>query len=228
MWLTSPVPSRLAALRQAMRNHGVAACLIPTAAPHLSDYLPAHWAAREWLSGFTGSAGTLVVTVDTADLWTDSRYFSQAEQQLAGTGVALKKQKVSHAPEHIQWLQEHLHEGDVLAVAGDSLSVAARKQVERLLGEAGARVRTGLDLPGEVWIDRPALPKAVVFEHAPGYQGSPRAERLARLRTSLRRQQATHHLVSSLDDVASVPNLRGSDVECNPVFLAHLLVETDG
>jgi len=226
--MTTPIPSRLAALRQAMQKHGVAACLIPSADPHLSEYLPAHWAAREWLSGFTGSAGTLVVTADAADLWTDSRYFSQAEQQLAGTGVALKKQKVSHAPEHLLWLQEHLNEGDVLAVAGDSLSVATRKQVERLLDEAGARVRTDLDLPGETWTDRPALPRAAVFEHAPGYPGTTRAEKLERLRASLRRQKATHHLVSSLDDVAWLTNLRGSDVECNPVFLAHLLVEADG
>src|SRR5690242_3556840 len=226
--MTNPIPSRLAALRQAMQRHGVAACLVPTADPHLSEYLPAHWAAREWLSGFTGSAGTLVVTADVADLWTDSRYFSQAEQQLAGTGVALKKQKVSHAPEHLQWLQQALKEGDVLAVAGDSLSIAGRKQVERLLGEAGARVRTDLDLPGEVWTDRPALPKAAVFGHPSGYPGATRAEKLERLRANLRRQEATHHLVSSLDDIAWLTNLRGSDVECNPVFLAHLLVETDG
>src|SRR5690242_9242864 len=165
--MSHPIPPRLVALRQAMVAHNVAACLIPTADPHLSEYLPAHWAAREWLSGFTGSAGSLVVTADTADLWTDSRYFSQAEQQLAGTGIALKKQKVSHAPEHLQWMQQHLKEGDVLAVAGDSLSIAARRQVQRLLEEAGAQVRTDLDLPGEVWTDRPALPRAVVFEHAP-------------------------------------------------------------
>src|SRR5690348_13664772 len=133
--MTTPNPSRLAALRQAMQQHGIAACLIPTADPHLSEYLPAHWAAREWLSGFTGSAGTLVVTATEADLWTDSRYFSQAERQLAGSGIALKKQKVSHAAEHLQWLQQHLREGEVLAVAGDSLSVAARRQIERLLGE---------------------------------------------------------------------------------------------
>jgi Xaa-Pro aminopeptidase len=226
--MTTPIPSRLAALRQAMHEHGVAACLVPTADPHLSEYLPAHWAAREWLSGFTGSAGTLVVTAHTADLWTDSRYFSQAEQQLAGTGVALKKQKISHAPEHLQWLQQHLNQGDVLAVAGDSLSVATRHQIERLLGEVGARVRTDLDLPGEVWSDRAALPRAPVFEHAAGYPGATRAQKLERLRAALRRQQATHHLVSSLDDIAWLTNLRGSDVECNPVFLAHLLVETDG
>jgi len=226
--MTNPIPTRLAALRQAMQRHGVAACLVPTADPHLSEYLPAHWAAREWLSGFTGSAGTLVVTASEADLWTDSRYFSQAEQQLAGSGISLKKQKVSHAPEHLQWLQQHLNEGGVLAVAGDSLSLAASRQIERLLGEAGASVRTDLDLPGEVWTDRPPLPKAAVFEHATGYPGATRADKLERLRTHLRRQEATHHLVSSLDDVAWLTNLRGSDVECNPVFLAHLLVETDG
>ncbi|HEV2540324.1 MAG TPA: aminopeptidase P family protein [Frateuria sp.] len=226
--MTTPIPSRLAALRQAMQKHGVAACLVPTADPHLSEYLPTHWAAREWLSGFTGSAGTLVVTATDADLWTDSRYFSQAEQQLAGTGATLKKQRVSHAPEHLQWLQQHLGEGDVVAVAGDSLSLAAFRQIERLLGESGARVRTDLDLPGEVWADRPALPKAPVFEHAAGYPGATRAEKLERLRAGLRRQQATHHLLSSLDDIAWLTNLRGSDVECNPVFLAHLLVETDG
>ncbi|NUR23089.1 aminopeptidase P family N-terminal domain-containing protein, partial [Frateuria sp.] len=153
--MTTPITSRLAALRQAMQRHGVAACLVPTADPHLSEYLPTHWAAREWLSGFTGSAGTLVVTATDADLWTDSRYFFQAEQQLAGSGIALKKQKASQASEHLQWLQQHLHEGNVLAVAGDSLSVASRRQIERLLGEAGARARTDLDLPGEVWADRP-------------------------------------------------------------------------
>ncbi|MCX7512350.1 aminopeptidase P family protein [Frateuria sp. STR12] len=226
--MTTPIPSRLAALRQAMQRHGVAACLVPSADPHLSEYLPAHWAAREWLSGFTGSAGTLVITADAADLWTDSRYFAQAEQQLAGSGAALKKQKISHAPEHLQWLQQHLNEGEVLAVAGDSLSLAARRQIERLLGESGARVRTDLDLPGEVWTDRARLPTATVFEHPAGYPGATRTEKLERLRASLRRQQATHHLVSSLDDIAWLTNLRGSDVECNPVFLAHLLVETDG
>jgi Xaa-Pro aminopeptidase len=211
-----------------MQQHGIAACLVPTADPHLSEYLPAHWAAREWLSGFTGSAGTLLVTADHAGLWTDSRYFSQAAQQLAGSGIALMKQKVSHAPEHLQWLQQHLHEGDVVAAAGDSLSLSTRRQVEQLLAPAGATLRTDLDLPGEVWPDRPALPKAPVIEHAIGYACIARVDKLARLRTSLRHLGATHHLVSSLDDIAWLTNLRGSDVDCNPVFLAHLLVQTDG
>ena len=226
--MNHPVPARIAALRAAMARHGVAACLVPTADPHLSEYLPEHWQAREWLSGFNGSAGTLMVTATEAGVWTDSRYFSQAEQQLAGSGVALMKQRVAHAPEHLTWLQQHLHRGDVIAIAGDSVSIATQRQIERLLGGAGITLRVDLDLPGAIWSDRPALPKAPVIEHALNYAGSSRAEKFEKLRQALRKQHATHHLVSSLDDIAWLTNLRGSDVECNPVFLAHLLVETAG
>ncbi|MGN6382854.1 MAG: aminopeptidase P family N-terminal domain-containing protein [Dyella sp.] len=226
--MSHPIPPRLAALRQAMAAHNVAACLVPTADPHLSEYLPDHWAAREWLSGFTGSAGTLLVTQTHAGLWTDSRYFSQAEQQLAGSGVALMKQKVAHAPEHLTWLQQHLHAGDAVAIAGDSVSPASRRQITRLLEDVGARLRTDLDLPAAVWTDRHALPKSPVVEHALAWAHTPRSDKLARVRTAMRKAGATHHLVSSLDDVAWLTNLRGSDVECNPVFLAHLLIEAEG
>jgi Xaa-Pro aminopeptidase len=226
--MSTPIPARIAALRDAMAKHGVAACIVPTADPHLSEYLPAHWQAREWLSGFDGSAGTLVVTATEAGVWTDSRYFSQAEQQLAGTGVALMKQRVSHAPEHLTWLQQQLHKGDVIAVAGDSVSVATQRQIERQLGGVGVTLRVDLDLPGLIWNDRPALPEAPVVEHPAAFAGTPRADKLDKLRNALRKQHVTHHLVSSLDDIAWLTNLRGSDVECNPVFLAHLLVESDG
>ena len=226
--MSTPIPARIAALRDMMVKHGIAACLVPTADPHLSEYLPAHWQAREWLSGFDGSAGTLLVTAKDAGLWTDSRYFSQAEQQLAGSGIALMKQRVSHAPEHLTWLQQHLHQGDAVAIAGDSVSVATQRQIERLLSSAGATLRVDLDLPGMVWTDRPALPHAPVFEHPLSYAGTSRADKFEKLRNAMRKQHATHHLVSSLDDVAWLTNLRGSDVECNPVFLAHLLVEASG
>ena len=226
--MSTSIPARIAALRDAMAKRSIAACLVPTADPHLSEYLPAHWQAREWLSGFTGSAGTLVVTATEAGLWTDSRYFSQAEQQLAGSGIALMKQGVAHAPEHLAWLQQHLHQGDVIAVAGDSVSVATQRQIERLLGSVGIKLRVDLDLPGDIWPDRAALPKAPVVEHPLAYAGTSRAEKFDKLRGALRKQHATHHLISSLDDIAWLTNLRGSDVECNPVFLAHLLVETAG
>ncbi|HJW06317.1 MAG TPA: aminopeptidase P family protein [Rhodanobacter sp.] len=225
--MNNPIPARLAALRAAMQQHGVAAVLVPSADPHLSEYLPTRWAAREWLSGFTGSAGTLVVGREWAGLWTDSRYFAQAEQQLAGSGIGLMKLRVAHTPEHLEWLQQHLHEGDVLAVAGDSLAVATQQQIERRLADSGATLRTDLDLPGAIWADRPALPQTPVVEHQPAYACIPRADKLVRLRQAMHKLGASHHLLSSLDDIAWLTNLRGSDVECNPVFLAHLLVQAD-
>ena len=225
--MNNPVPARLAALRVAMQQHGVTAVLVPGADPHLSEYLPAHWSARTWLSGFDGSAGTLIVGREQAGLWTDSRYFAQAEQQLAGSGIALMKLRVPHTPEHLEWLQQQLHDGDVLAVAGDSVAVASRRQIEQRLAETGATVRTDLDLPGEIWTDRPALPASPVVEHALAWACVPRAEKFARLRKAMRKLGASHHLVSSLDDIAWLTNLRGSDVECNPVFLAHLLVQAN-
>ena len=224
---THAVTRRVADLRSAMHKHGIAAVLIPTADPHLSEYLPDHWQARAWLSGFTGSAGTLIVTADHAGLWTDSRYFSQAEQQLAGSGISLMKLQVSHAAEHLAWLQKNLHKGDVLAIAGDSLSASGQQQIQQRLSESGASLRTDLDLPGEIWPDRPALPHAPVVAHEASFAVIPRAEKLAGVRAAMQKLGATHHLVSSLDDIAWLTNLRGSDVECNPVFLAHLLIEAD-
>ncbi len=226
--MTHPIPARLAALRAAMQQHGVAAVLIPSADPHLSEYLPAHWQAREWLSGFSGSAGTLIVTTGQAGLWTDSRYFAQAEQQLAGSGIALMKLRVPHAAEHLEWLRQHLQEGDVLALAGDSVAITTQRQIERRLAEADATLRTDLDLPGEIWPDRPALPQAPVRAHDPGYVSTSRADKLTQVRQAMRRHDASHHLLSSLDDIAWLTNLRGSDVECNPVFLAHLLLDAGG
>jgi len=221
-------PAKLTALRQAMQTHDVAACIVPSADPHLSEYLPAHWQAREWLSGFTGSAGTLVVTAGHAGVWTDGRYFAQATKELAGSGVELMKQRVAHAPEHVEWLLGHLGEGQTLAVAGDSCPLASARQLERRLGRIGARLRTDLDLPGLIWTHRPALPTAAIVEHAPRYATQSRNDKFGRLRTAMRKLGATHHLISSLDDIAWLTNLRGSDVECNPVFLAHLLVQAEG
>ncbi|MEO7050391.1 MAG: aminopeptidase P family protein [Rhodanobacter sp.] len=219
------IPARLAALRAAMKEQDVAAVLVPSADPHLSEYLPAHWSAREWLSGFTGSAGTLVVGREQAGLWTDSRYFSQAEQQLAGSGIDLMKLRVPYTPEHLEWLQQNLSSGDVLAVAGDSVAVGSCTDIERYLTKAGAILRSDLDLVGEIWTDRPPLPLASVFAHDAAFATTQRADKLRRVRQAMRKLGASHHLLSSLDDIAWLTNLRGSDVECNPVFLAHLLLQ---
>lgn len=224
---TSPIHSRIAALRGVMQQRGVAACIVPTADPHLSEYLPEHWTAREWLSGFTGSAGTLVVTADSAGLWTDSRYFSQAQRQLAGSGVELVKLNVPHTPEHVAWLCERMHAGDKVACAADMLSLAAERSLRRQLAEHGAELVED-DLPATIWSDRPPLPHAPVYEHPLEYAIHGRAQKLASVRDAMKRVGATHHIVSALDEIAWVLNLRGSDVEYNPVFLSHLLIDVDG
>ena len=223
----STIPERLAALRELMRQRGIAACIVPTADPHLSEYLPAHWQAREWLSGFTGSAGTMVVTKDFAGVWTDSRYFSQAERQLAGSGVELVKLNVPHTPEHVAWLCERVHAGDKVACAADMLSLASGRSLRKQLAKHGAELVED-DLPGEVWNDRPVLPHAPIYEHPIDYAIRSRADKLADVRDVMCKSSASHHLVSALDEIAWVLNLRGSDVEYNPVFLSHLLIDAKG
>ncbi|HEX5952513.1 MAG TPA: aminopeptidase P family protein, partial [Rhodanobacteraceae bacterium] len=221
------IPERIAALRGVMQQRGVAACIVPTADPHLSEYLPEHWTAREWLSGFTGSAGTLVVTADFAGLWTDSRYFSQAERQLAGSGIELVKLNVPHTPEHVEWLCGHAQAGDKVACAADMLSLATERSLRAALAEPAAELVED-DLPAAIWNDRPPLPHAPVYEHPLEYAIHTRAAKLADVRAAMQRIGAGQHLVSALDEIAWVLNLRGSDVEYNPVFLAHLLVDGKG
>lgn len=224
--ILATVPERIAALRGLMQQRGVSACIVPTADPHLSEYLPAHWQAREWLSGFTGSAGTLVVTPQFAGLWTDSRYFSQAERQLAGSGVELVKLNVPHTPEHVEWLCARVHAGDKVACAADMLSLAAERSLRKQLAKHGAELVED-DLPAAIWNDRPSRPHAPVYEHPLDYAIRSRAEKLGDVRKAMQRAGATHHIVSALDEIAWVLNLRGSDIEYNPVFLAHLLIDAE-
>ena len=219
------IPARLAALRATMQEHGVSALLVPAADPHLSEYLPEHWQARKWFSGFDGSAGTLVVTAGEAALWTDSRYFAQAEEQLAGSGISLMKQGLEQTVDQVTWLEQRLRAGEVLAAAGDSVSLTTQQHLQDALGARGVAIRIDLDLPGMAWEGRPELPRAPVVAHDPRYVGRSRAAKLAQLRQAMHDLGATRHLLSSLDDIAWLLNLRGSDVECNPVFLAHLLVD---
>ncbi|MGH8153031.1 MAG: aminopeptidase P family protein [Rhodanobacteraceae bacterium] len=221
------ISDRIAALRGVMQQRGIAACIVPTADPHLSEYLPAHWTARKWLSGFTGSAGTLVVTPDFAGVWTDSRYFSQAEKQLAGSGVELVKLVIPHTAEHVDWLCARVRPGDKVACAADMLSLASERLLRTRLARHGAELVEG-DLPDTIWTDRPPLPHAAIYEHPIEYAIHSRAEKLADVRKAIAQAGATHHIASALDEIAWVLNLRGRDVEYNPVFLAHLLIEMDG
>lgn len=218
---------RLQALRQAMDTHGVDACVVLSADPHLSEYLPDHWAARAWLSGFEGSAGTLVVTAGFAGLWTDSRYWEQAVNDLEGSGIETMRAGAEGVPTPADWLVAHLSEGAKVAVDGNTLAVSAHRQWQSTLSGGGLRLHTDLDLVGEVWSERPSLPSAPVFAHKPPHACRPRAANIQAVRNRMLALGAGWHWLSSLDDIAWLLNLRGADVSYNPVFLAHVLLGAD-
>ncbi|VWB79117.1 aminopeptidase P family protein [Burkholderia lata] len=224
----SPVPARLALLRGAMAREDLAAYLVPSADPHLSEYLPERWQARRWLSGFTGSVGTLVVTADFAGLWVDSRYWVQADAELAGTGVQLMKMTGGQqsAP-HVDWLAQNVAAGMTVGVDGAVLGVAAARGLTGALNARGIALRTDLDLLDAIWPERPGLPGDAVFEHVAPQADTTRASKLAEVRRAMRAQGAQWHFVSTLDDLAWLFNLRGADVNFNPVFVAHAMIGAD-
>jgi Xaa-Pro aminopeptidase len=221
----SPIRQRVERVREALARHDAFALLMPSADPHLSEYLPGRWQGREWLSGFTGSMGTLVITRDEAALFADGRYWVQAEAQLEGSGIGLQKMPTGAATHHIDWLARSVPQGGTVVVDGQVLGLAAAQQLRAGLESGGIKLRTDLDLLSEVWPDRPALPTAAVYAHEAPQAPEPRADRVARVREAMARHGATHHFVSTVDDIAWITNLRGADVEYNPVFLAHLLID---
>ncbi|WP_175978785.1 aminopeptidase P family protein [Burkholderia sp. BCC1047] len=224
----SPVPARLALLRDAMARENLAAYLVPSADPHLSEYLPERWQARRWLSGFTGSVGTLVVTAEFAGLWVDSRYWVQADAELAGTGVQLMKMTGGQqsAP-HVDWLAQNVAAGATVGVDGAVLGVAAARGLTAALSARGIALRTDVDLLDAIWPERPGLPADAVFEHVAPQADTTRASKLADVRRAMHAQGAQWHFVSTLDDLAWLFNLRGADVNFNPVFVAHALIGAD-
>jgi Xaa-Pro aminopeptidase len=221
---THHVTERLAQLRAAMRRHQVHALMVPSADPHLSEYLPARWRGREWLSGFTGSVGTFIITADFAGVWTDARYWTQAEHELAGSSIELMKLTSGASVQYVDWLADRLKPGQTLAVDGAVLGLAIARLLLGALEPKDVTLRTDLDPLGDIWTDRPALPAAPVFAHQPPYASTSRVDKLAALRGAMRQLGADRHLISTLDDIAYLFNLRGADVHFNPVFLAHALV----
>jgi Xaa-Pro aminopeptidase len=222
---TSPHRLRIDQLRDELQRLGVHALLVPSADPHLSEYLPVRWQARQWLSGFTGSMGTLVVTRDEAAVFADSRYWVQAEAELAGSGIELVKIPTGSSAMHLDWLAAHVPAGRSVAVDGQVLGLAAAQALKSTLDRAGVLLRTDLDPVDAIWPERPGLPPQPVYEHLPPYAPLPRAAKLAQVREAMARHGATQHFVSTVDDIAWITNLRGSDVSYNPVFLAHLLID---
>jgi len=225
---THTITLRLERIRDALRASHCHAALIPSADPHLSEYLPERWQGRQWASGFTGSVATLVVTLDGAALFADSRYWTQAEAELAGTGITLVKVPTGAASFYIDWITEQLTTGQSLAVDGQVLGLALAQQIRGALAAAGLNLNTGVDVIKSAWEDRAGLPTAPVFEHLPPQASVSRAEKLAHVRAAFAARGASHHFISTVDDIAWLLNLRGADVSYNPVFMAHLLLDAQG
>ena len=228
--MTQMIQDRLAALREVMRRESIDAFIFPSTDPHNGEYVPAHWEGRKWISGFDGSAGTAVVTMDKAALWTDSRYFIAAEEQLQGTEFKLMKERVEGTPTISQWLGMSLAHINGAVVGLDGYVNAAnevRGLAEELRRQGGITIRTNFDPLDIIWKDRPEIPLNTVVQHPLEYSGETAESKLQRIRTAVKRSGAEALLVTALDDIAWTLNLRGSDVHCNPVAVAYLLIDVE-
>lgn len=218
--------TRVLEVRKMLAKDGLSALIIPSADPHMSEYLPVYWQGRAWLSGFTGSVGTLVITQDFAGVWTDSRYWVQAPIELDGTGIVLQKMEQAH-PTYAKFLADNLPHGAKVAIDGSVLSMTEFDNLNQAFDEHGIQLVIDADVLGQIWQDRPSLPNAAIDVHDAAFVDASAKQKLTQVRKVMTQKGATHHLISSLDDVAWLTNLRGADVNFNPVFLSHLLITTD-
>ena len=221
------IAARLAALRDEMRREHLSAFIFPSSDPHNSEYVPPRWEGRKWISGFDGSAGTAVVTLHSAALWTDSRYFLAAEQQLAGTEFQLMRERMEGTPGIAEWIAAELSDADSTEIGVDGMCMTYADVSDlktELKHNGGITVRTNLDILDRVWTDRPSVPLNPVRIQPMEYAGESCCDKLGRIRSSLLRRGAGGMLMTQLDDIAWTLNLRGTDVHCTPVFVAWLIV----
>lgn len=224
------IAERLASLRGVMREERLAAFIFPSTDPHNGEYVPDHWKSREWISGFSGSAGTAVVTMHSAALWTDSRYFIAAKEQLEGTEYVLMKERINGTPSIAEWIAHEISEGrsTEVGIDGTCCSVSYVRQLkEELRGNGGLTLRINLDPMVRIWKDRPEIPLGPAVVHRKEWAGEDVTSKIDRIRRALIRNHAVGMLVSSLDDIAWTLNIRGTDVHCNPVVVAYLLISPD-
>ena len=230
MKMQEQILQRLAALRSLMSREKMAAFIFPSTDAHNSEYVADYWKSREWISGFNGSAGTVVVTMNEAALWTDSRYFLAAEEQLKGTGIELMRLKMPGTPSIAEWLGRVLADSTSKEVGLDgwvNSAVEVDALTQSLRKQGGLTLRVNLDPMQTLWKDRPAIPQNLVEVQPIELAGETAADKLARVREALRAQHCDGMLVSALDDIAWMLNLRGTDVHCNPVFVAYLVLEPE-
>ena len=221
------IPERIAALREAMRQQKVDAYIIPSSDPHLSEYPADRWKSREWISGFTGSAGTIVVTADKAGLWTDSRYFLQAASQLEGSGIELYKLALPETPSITEFLLHELHAGQAVGLDGQTYSAAEASALANKLSRKEIKLDTSADLIGGIWKDRPAVPGNPIFEMPEALSGASVHEKLDLINNQLRSEGADCLILAALDEIAWTFNIRGTDVTYNPVVVSYAFVSED-
>ena len=217
--------NKLENLRTIMKKYQQDAFIAMSADPHMSEYLPDYWKIRQWLTGFTGSVGTIVVTQNFAGLWVDGRYWVQAEQQLENTGYVLQKQTPDESSTHLAWLSQHLAKDAKISVNGHTISALQFDALSQVAQSQQFEIRTDLDLIDEIWTERPALPLQPIWQMADALNAQTRLEKITAIRHKLIQKKATGHFISALDDIAWILNCRGRDVEYNPVFLAHLYID---
>ena len=223
------IKNRLAGLRQEMAARQLSAFIIPSTDPHSGEYVPEHWETRKWISGFTGSAGTAVITLEDAGLWTDSRYFIQAEEQLEGTGIRLFKDRLPETPSIDEWLGSILKKGDKVGIDGWVNSHQEAHALRNGLAERGLELVTMTeDIFDTLWKDRPSLPKTPIFILDETRTGASCTEKIGRIQEAIAKNGASAIILSALDEIAWTLNLRGSDVHCNPVFISYLLISKEG
>lgn len=222
--MKTTIVERIAALRKIMQERRIDAYIIPSSDPHMSEYPAARWETRRWISGFTGSAGTIVVTADKAGLWTDSRYFLQAIDQLQGSGIELYKLALPETPSIPEFLLTELHEGQTAGFDGACYSIADSRTLVQKLSRKGIKVDSSMDLPGEVWDDRPEIPGDSLFEMPIEYSGKSTSEKIEEINAMLRESEADCTILSALDEVAWTFNIRGTDVTYNPVVISYAFV----
>lgn len=218
------IVNRLTKLRELMEKHQLHAYIVPSSDPHLSEYVAEHYKSRQWISGFTGSAGTVVITLADAGLWTDGRYYIQAGKQLENTGITLFRAADPNVPSYTQWLKDNLPEGSTVAFDGRVFSAREVKKMKEDFAKENIQLKLNFDLVGELWEGRPLIPAHQIFIHDLKYAGLSRREKLQQLRERMGEKGANSHLLSALDDIAWLLNIRGSDVPHNPVTITHALI----
>jgi len=221
---STEIKERILLLRQEMKENGIYGYYISGTDPHLSEYLPKRWQTRAYISGFTGSAGFVVVTQKEVALWTDSRYFIQAAIQLESTGIQLMKMRIEETPEPYKWLSSVSPEGSIIGIDTESISILQYRNFNNSLKKEKLSLKDTGDLLNKIWINRPPLPQDPVFEHELKYAGESRLKKIDRIRKKMQEKKIDATIISALDDLAWTFNLRGNDVECNPVFMGYSII----